>query len=290
MSKIDTLLQKAQDCLDTFPPEVDLAKKFYSKALKLDPACNKVLDAFGEFMCNMGEVELAIEMLMKSCKSKPEENSSKYMYLAQMMTGREALECIERGIAILKKDSEKEAKSRLASAYCMVVEVYMTDLCDEPEAQQTCDQALTEALRTDPQHFEANSCMATFKKVIGEIEEARKHASVCVGVLDEIGEDEDRLPDYEIRVNLSQTLMDLHLLEEALRVLELLIQENADIRVWFLFSHAQLLSKNLEEAMECLEYAEAEAKSPELKEHWMPQLITLRQQIETKLKDEEQDS
>jgi hypothetical protein len=36
-----------------------------------------------------------------------------------------------------------------------VAELYMTDLCDEPNAEQNCEQAIKEALQIDDKNIDA---------------------------------------------------------------------------------------------------------------------------------------
>ena len=63
----------------------------------------------------------------------------------------------KKGIEVLSNDAqsyfkggrEEEAalaKKQVASAYASVAELFMTDLCDQQNAEQSCEQALKEAL------------------------------------------------------------------------------------------------------------------------------------------------
>ncbi len=40
-------------------------------------------------------------------------------------------------------------RKQLCSAYCSIAELYLTDLCDEPDAESCCDAALQSALKLD---------------------------------------------------------------------------------------------------------------------------------------------
>jgi len=72
----------------------------------------------------------------------------------------------KKGIDVLKKDAEMYkiggreedtalAVRQVASAYASVAELYMTDLCDEPNAETNCEQALQEALQIDNGNIDA---------------------------------------------------------------------------------------------------------------------------------------
>lgn len=40
-------------------------------------------------------------------------------------------------------------KDQVCSTYCSIAELYLTDLCFEPEAEKACEEALQEALKYD---------------------------------------------------------------------------------------------------------------------------------------------
>ena len=79
------------------------------------------------------------KMFEKSITLNP-KGSEKWMFLGQMKNGAEAIACFERGISELHTSiSEAVAKGadaaevsalqdEMASAYCSIAEMYMTDL------------------------------------------------------------------------------------------------------------------------------------------------------------------
>ena len=46
-------------------------------------------------------------------------------------------------------DEYRILKRQLAQAYAAIAELYMTDLCDETDAQQTCEGLIQSAINTD---------------------------------------------------------------------------------------------------------------------------------------------
>ena len=46
----------------------------------------------------------------------------------------------------LESEQSKETRKELASAFCAVAELYMTDLCDNPEAEHECTESVRKAI------------------------------------------------------------------------------------------------------------------------------------------------
>ena len=262
-AKPSKYIEKAQDCMEQFPPQVELAAKFFKKAFEMAPTDCDVLDAFGEFLANCGENEIAMQVLMQSCALEPEKNSSKYMYLSQLKQGKDSLECIERGIILMRKEmankerDEKLCKMQIASAYCSVAEIYMTDLCDEPEAEDKCKQALKEAVELDPDDFEVNAQCAQFCKTVIEDAKAKVHCQKCMEVLEKVKTKPEEWPPGPVRATFTQTLLDLGLSDAAGCVIETLMEEDdEDPQLWYLAASANAQQGDKPGAMECLQTLE----------------------------------
>jgi hypothetical protein len=55
-----------------------------------------------------------------------------------MTRGQEAVDLFEKGLNLSKPDQKAEK----CMAYCAIAEIYMTDLCDEDEAQARVEKVL----------------------------------------------------------------------------------------------------------------------------------------------------
>lgn len=87
-------------------------------------------------------------MLTRSILLAPEEGPDKYLYMAQLHEGREALGYYEKGLDLLErqfgisagtpKEDSAKLKQRLCMAYCSVGELFLTDLCYEEDAEARC--------------------------------------------------------------------------------------------------------------------------------------------------------
>lgn len=100
-------------------------------------------------MSRLPSVILIDKILARSISLGPEEGGAdKYLYMAQLHEGREALDFYTKGLVLLKKQLEngfdatkREAAAlmqRLCMAYCSVGELFLTDLCFEEDAEQRC--------------------------------------------------------------------------------------------------------------------------------------------------------
>lgn len=209
-ASFDDLVREAEALHDAMQPQEAL--QLYAQALKLRPDDAYVLDSVGELLFETGDEENAKAALARSAKLAPEAGFTKWMYLGQLSEGQEAVAAYSRGIAVLKgmlakasaeagagmgaeSTSQELARLRreLSNALVSLAELYMTDLCDEPEAESQCDKYGTEALAVDSNNPEACQMMANFrlcqKKPADAVPLLRRAVELCEA-LDEDGADE----------------------------------------------------------------------------------------------------
>lgn len=108
------------------------------------------MDMLAEVLLQIGETERAGSLLQQSIAIAPNGNHVKYLYLAQMQEGTDALASYNTGLQVLSTsvaqadeamarttDADMKAtyeaeKRRLLAAqcniYCSIAELYMTDL------------------------------------------------------------------------------------------------------------------------------------------------------------------
>ena len=85
-----------------------------------------------------------------------ERTASLYLYIGQTSTGRDAVAAYEKALAILEtclgqcqkvnSTAAIEITQQLASVCCNAAEVYLTDLCEQADAEQQCEQWVQKAL------------------------------------------------------------------------------------------------------------------------------------------------
>lgn len=88
------------------------------------------------------------KVLARSILVGPEEGPDKYLYMAQLHEGREALGHYEKGLELLQrqlagdaagtKELEAALRQRVCMAYCSVGELFLTDLCFDQDAESRC--------------------------------------------------------------------------------------------------------------------------------------------------------
>ena len=189
--------------------------------------------------------------------------AEKFLWLAQLSEegGRESVEWFERGCDVLRRQignleklilessstseraemavNVKEKKCRLAEALCGVVEIFMTDLSLESDAEVQCERLIMEALSVAPDSPEPLQTLASVRISQSRTEDAREALAKSVDLWKDIElGDEDlgsQIPDFPTRISLARLLMEVSMLEEALVVLDRLVgEDDQSIEAWYL--------------------------------------------------------
>lgn len=229
------------------------------------------LNLLAQIQLDLGDGDVARDYFLKAVELDPEGEiaesegggAEKFLWLAQLSEegGRESVEWFERGCDVLRKhinflekeilelrsaDKERdtqvdadlqEKKRRLAEALCGIVEIYMTDLSLEPDAEEQCECLIAEALIVAPNSPEPLQTLASVRISQLKTEEARAALSKSLSLWkDDNLEDEVSLtPDFPTRISLARLLMEVSMLDEALMVLERLVSEDdQSVEAWYL--------------------------------------------------------
>jgi len=325
-----SLLEQANDCLAEFPPRVARALELLEQALKAEPENPEVLDALGALLCEEGEPDRARSLLLASAKLRPDAGAEKFLCLAQLSTGAEALEHFGRGAAVLQSELEKTEASassssssssspskpafsplraQLAGVHASMAELYMTDLCDEAQAEEACEAALIKGFAVDSKCFELLSTKATLRKVQGRLDEAREVTLEAAKIIkpsigqgassdaeeeaegsDEEEGDEDENeedgeeaagkaapPDEDAVAALCRIMIDLEQSTAARELLVGLLQrDEEDLRAWVLLGYCHIVEKDRETAQDCAKHGFRLCKKHGADaEDWKPELRKL---------------
>jgi tetratricopeptide (TPR) repeat protein len=279
----ETLLQRGLELCEN--NQYELAIPFLQRSVEASNWNSpQSLDALGEALVEMGEFEDARQCFEKSVQIAPNESVTKWMFLGQLLGGKQALQSYERGIQLLEKelDSTMEQddnqnnggvgkmmmmgivqnnsniiremhKKQLVQAQIAVAELFMSDLCMEPEAESRCETALAVARELDPngvQPLQVTASMRISQHRVNEAIEIMNRVAAMVissslsspstsGMMDNPMEmlpafAHDELP-YDFRVQTCRLLVELGLFEQALTILECLVQEDDEMaEVWML--------------------------------------------------------
>ena len=66
--------------------------------------------------------------------------------------------------------SPQTLKQELSNTYCAIAELYMTDLCDENEAEQECESNIKKSIEVNESNPEAWQTKARFHLIKSEFE------------------------------------------------------------------------------------------------------------------------
>lgn len=121
-----------------------------------------------------GDVENAKHCLGRAVTVQPDEGYRKFLSLAQLFDGQQSLQLYRQGIDIISKQqqaSEGSDLSRdLSSTFCAIADLFMTDLCDEGDAESECTKAIESAVKADEKNPEAWQTKARLELIKNQFE------------------------------------------------------------------------------------------------------------------------
>ncbi|XP_014668658.1 PREDICTED: probable assembly chaperone of rpl4 isoform X2 [Priapulus caudatus] len=267
---VDSLLQKAQECIDRF--DNDVAKKFCDRALAIEPDNVNVLETTASLLLETGQVEQAVKCLQKAVKLNPNAGHTKYLSLGQVLEGEEALKSYQKAVELLLMAREATTTAEVAasasssaacsvasslardisSVYCSIAELYMTDCCFADDAEHKCKDYIEKAIEIDPTSPEAYQLKASYFITIGCTQDARtsmeESLSLWLPAMKHLQEgklaETDKIDPVEVcplsiqnRISAAQLLIELEKYDKASEVLDLLLDEDEDIvMAWYLLA------------------------------------------------------
>eukprot|EP01035_Chromulina_nebulosa_P022640 gene22640-29314_t len=246
------------------------------------------MDGLADISLQLGDTEYALELLKQSTTQSPESNPIKWLFLAQLLNGNEAL--ITYNIAINLLDKTKQTSNdeeynqlltkQIAKAYCSIAELYLTDLCFDDNAENLSEQAVNKAFDMIPNLIDAKQTLANIRLSQHKNEEACQLISQVYHtlfdirnqlasrtVIDEIeGNDIETVedsPESEFCITTAKILIECgsinpELIGYACELLNSLLQEDDEnIELWYISGVAALTMKppDIENARYYLENA-----------------------------------
>ena len=223
------------------------------------------LNLLGEIHVELGDIEAARTYFQQASEidengDVPEENgggAEKFLWLAQLSEegGQDSVDWYERGSSVLRtqiqalvdagnagtKPAEEvaaaieEKRRKLATALCSVVEVYMTDLSWEEDAEQRCEALVTEATMVGSEFAEPWQTLASVRISQERIEDAQAALKRSLDVWRDEDPESEKVPDFPTRVSLARLLMEAAMEDAAMEVLERLVgEDDHSVEVWYL--------------------------------------------------------
>jgi len=292
MENIQIFIQKAEEYVDELDHEKAL--KFYLKALAINPTNSPLLDSVGEMWLFLGNPEKAINCFEQSIQIEPNSGYTKFMYMGQLSEGLQAIQYYSKGIQLLMdqynlimrgvKEGELDSvKKEICTAYIAIAEIYMTDSCDEENAESECQRVLEEAVKIDSQSPEVLQEFANFKISQTKNDEAVQLLQNSVNLW--INEEENKRPSYEFRIDTTKLLIEVGQYQLAIDVGESLVEvDDHCVDVWYLLGMANKFLNHYSNACECLTTArklvhKAKHLDPQLREQIDLLLVEVNEHI-----------
>ncbi|KAH8148629.1 uncharacterized protein LAJ45_07340 [Morchella importuna] len=240
----DTLTASAATALHTEGNPHD-ALRLTTLALQSDPAHLPALELHGEAHLELGDEDSARTYFEKAAALDPDgalSGPEKFLWLAQLgVGGAEMMRWYERGTAVLRawmqegRGAERGLREKMCGALCAMAEIYMSDLCDEPDAESRCESYVTEALLTTPDSSEALQTLASIRISQQRPADAITALQRSLRVWQDLPADAAEVPSYASRINLAKLLIETAQYDTALEVLERLQLEDDQLPdLWYL--------------------------------------------------------
>ncbi|KAF1930821.1 TPR domain-containing protein [Didymella exigua CBS 183.55] len=257
----EELLTQAAILLQTSQPDEALvaarrALNILQPSSKPTTAALPALNLLGEINIELGDPDSAREAFQVAILLDPEganDGAEKFLWLAQLNEegGAESVKWFEKGIEVLRREIEElngklvkkaeikdlleEKNMKIASALCGIAEVYMTDLSWEADAEARCEAAVTEALMAAPNNAEPLQTLANIRISQLRKDDAQAALKRSIELWKDLEPDDPKIPNFPTMINLSRLLMEAEMEEEALEILERLINENDEsVEAWYL--------------------------------------------------------
>lgn len=187
----DTQIEDAQTLL--IQTEYDKAKDSANRALEIatkkEDKCY-AQDLLGQILNDIGDTEKAIISFKESEELIPRSSFERLLTLGQLHEGKESLKYYQYGQQVLQellqgtsknnstfkkqKEYRKEIMLTASNVLCSIGDLYLTDLCDEPDAEKQCEYFFTEAIDICDTNCEAYRAMANFRLIQGRTNQAKK--------------------------------------------------------------------------------------------------------------------
>lgn len=275
------------------------------------------LNLLGEICVELGDVDSAKTYFEKAVTLDPQGQvpetmgggAEKFLWLAQLCEegGKQSVEWFERGAkalqveiaaleggAVPNMDEESllmmrvEKKRKLANALCGIVEVYMTDLSWEDDAEARCENLITEAMTVEDETSpEVLQTLASVRLSQERKEDAQAALTRSIETWDDLEPEDPAVPDFATRISLSRLLMEAEMEDSAMVVLNRLVQEDDEsVEAWYLGGWCQhLISEKAQasyqpaddQAPAQAEYVETAQKGSR---HWLNTSIKLYELFE----------
>ncbi|KAH3678947.1 hypothetical protein WICMUC_001315 [Wickerhamomyces mucosus] len=174
MSSLEQVILKSREILQQSGPQPALK---YLKSFKQYKSQVEYFQTIGEIYLEKGELEKAYNNLSKALELDPKgiKGYGKFFYLGQIFGGIKGVELINQGLNLIYQKFEEisSQNSKEELDYSLVkdfnfgiftqIEIWMTDLCMEEEAEFKCNELINKSLEIDETNPESWSLLTSIK-------------------------------------------------------------------------------------------------------------------------------
>ncbi|KAI5954333.1 hypothetical protein KGF54_002108 [Candida jiufengensis] len=187
MTDQNSIIAEVRALLATSQP--DKALQILSPHINENQNSIDFLQILGETLLENNDLEQAYNVLTKACELDPtaENGIEKFLYLGQIIGGFDGLNYINIGLNKLQDtmnklenneitNEELQSKNynnneeyikwiinKINSGIFASIEIWMTDLCMEPEAESKCNELIETSLKIDPKNPETFSQLSSIR-------------------------------------------------------------------------------------------------------------------------------
>ncbi|KAK5123197.1 hypothetical protein LTR85_003396 [Meristemomyces frigidus] len=230
------------------------------------------LNLLGEISVELGDIDAARGYFEQAVVLDPEGKvpetmgggAEKFLWLAQLSEegGKASVEWFEKGAIALQTEIEAlesgsfpgldeesllmmrvEKKRKLANALCGIVEVYMTDLSWEEDAEARCESLVTQAMTVEDETSpEVLQTLASVRLSQERKEDAQSALTRSLQTWKDLDPEGPAVPDFPTRVSLARLLMEAEMERDAMAVLHRLVtDDDQSVEAWYLGGWCQHL-------------------------------------------------
>lgn len=251
--------------------QLSAAHKHFIASLKKKANPN-VMFRTASCLLELARPQEAKQYLKQSCELAPDSQPEKWLTLGELEEGKDSLCCLEKAVELLERElasepvamdedmeggasentnnARKFTSRKLSNAYVCISELFTTDLCDEPNAEERVVASIEKALELDPSNPEAVQAKASYHLIKGEFEDATREIKRSLDMwlpafersVEGGLEDADEVPPFNVRLSAVKLLLDLELFTEATTILDGLVLEDENcVDVWYLLGWTNFL-------------------------------------------------
>lgn len=283
------------------------AAEVIGAVLQSHPTVAALHDLLALAYIGSGQTEEAVQHSLTACQLDADGSGDRWMYLGQLRQGREAIEAFERGAAVYRRqkeamqhsadgegkeegeaeaDEEESEQSEessgdgrasrlvalsqsLSSAYVSMAELYVTDCCDEAEAEERCESLLAAAMTEWPNNADGAYATANLRLIQGDEQQAAEWLDRTVAILEQSYDpirqpalqllaaatnctpmaDNTAAASYELRLNVAKLAYELTRYQQCRQLIDALLEEDDSfIEVCHLAALAHLQCKQFHTA------------------------------------------